>query len=299
MKVNVAQVAEIVSDTDTAFYREHGYWISPPLFDNDEITEMRTAVNNTLEGKHDFDAFPFFQSYGNLEWMREQHRGENSPRLRNLENAWWVNQTFRQVVTNPVIGGICARLSGESEVRLVHDQALLKPPQSGAEDASPLGNVGWHQDAPFFAGIDVAHIISAWIALQNTNEQNGALHFMPGSNLWTVDDNALGFFDDDLARGRPSSSREIVATLPAGAISFHDGRLFHASGPNLSNAPRLSIALNMMAGEARFNCDLRVRNPDANRFLCAQLGPFAQDGQRLRAPHFPRLWPENNDITSG
>ena len=297
MRVTRDQLDQLITDADKAFYRQHGYWVSAPIFEPPEIEEMRTAVVDTLDGKRDFESTVFYQSPGNLEWMRERYEGKDSMRLRNLENAWWVNEVFRRVVTNPIIGGMAALLTDEPEIRLVHDQALMKPaplPGGGRE----IGNVGWHQDAPFFAGIDVPRIITAWIALQQTNERNGTLRFLDGSNNLPAGEDALGFFDADLTGGHPNAQARVesVVNISAGAVSFHDGLTFHASGPNLSDAPRLSIALNMMAGHAYFDPDLRMRNPDANRFLCAQLGPFAKRGQRLGAPYFPRLWPENTDI---
>jgi len=297
MRVTVEQLDQLITDADKTFYEQHGHWVSAPIFEEFEVAEMRTAVFDTLDGKRDFDSMVFYQSPGNLEWMRERYEGNDSLRLRNLENAWWVNKVFRRVVTNPVIGAMAALLTDELEVRLVHDQALMKPaqpPRTGSE----IGNVGWHQDAPFFAGVDVPRIITAWIALQATDERNGTLRFLDGSNTQRADEDALGFFEADLAGRRPETETcvESVVNIPAGAVSFHDGLTFHASGPNFSEAPRLSIALNMMAGPAYFNPELRMRNPDANRFLCAQLGPFAEKGQRLGAPYFPRLWPENTDI---
>jgi len=300
MRVTVEQFDQLITDTDKAFYRQRGYWVSPVLFEEHEVVEMRAAVRDTLDGKRDFDSMIFYQSPGNLVWMNERYAGKDSSRLRNLENAWWVNKVFRHVATNPVIGGMAALLTDEPEIRLVHDQALLKPAQP-RQDSSDIANVGWHQDAPFFAGIDVPQIITAWIALQTTDEQNGGLRFLEGSNKLRADEDALGFFDADLAGNTPETEScvESVVTIPAGAVSFHDGLTFHASGPNFSPAPRLSIALNMMAGYAYFDPELRTRNPAANGFLCAQLGPFAQRGQRLGPPHFPRLWPENTDIRTG
>ena len=297
MRATVEQLGQLVTDHDKAFYGQNGYWVSAPLFEEIEIAQMRAAVFATLDGERDFDSMIFYQSPGNLEWMRECYEGKESLRLRNLENAWWVNKEFRRVVTNPVIGGMAALLTGEPEIRLVHDQALMKPGQPDGS-GSEVGNVGWHQDAPFFAGIEVPRIITAWIALQDTDERNGTLHFLDGSNNLRADEDALGFFEADLAGGRPHAKMcsESVVNIPAGAVSFHDGLTFHASGPNISESPRVSIALNMMAGHAYFNPGLRMQNPDANRFLCAQLGPFAKKGQKLGAPHFPRLWPENTDL---
>ena len=298
MRATVEQLDQLITDTDKAFYRQHGYWVSAPIFEEFEVAEMRTAVFNTLDGKRDFESMVFYQSPGNLAWMRERYEGKDSLRLRNLENAWWINKVFRRLVTNPVIGGMAALLTDQPEIRLVHDQSLMKPAQPRGA-GSEIGNVGWHQDAPFFAGIDVPQIITAWIALQHTDERNGALRFLDGSNNARADEDALGFFEADFDR-RPETETcvESVVNVPAGAVSFHDGLTFHASGPNFSDGPRLSIALNMMAGLAYFNPELRMRNPDANRFLCAQLGPFAKRGQRLSAPYFPRLWPKNTDIES-
>ena len=83
---------------------------------------------------------------------------------------------------------------------------------------------------------------------------------LKGSHKWGLIKDAAGFANKDLRASEKRFSQgdrrwveDAMCTLKAGQVSFHTGLTFHGSGPNRTEAPRLSIALNMMPGGTTYN----------------------------------------------
>ena len=78
-----------------AEYNERGYWISPKMFDEKEVEELRAAVMRIVRGEKDFDCMHFgFPPRFDLE---KKH-------LVQVLNGWWVNRKIRELLERPEIG---------------------------------------------------------------------------------------------------------------------------------------------------------------------------------------------------
>ncbi|MDP6153420.1 MAG: phytanoyl-CoA dioxygenase family protein [Phycisphaeraceae bacterium] len=280
-----------VSDEDANRYRVDGFWISPVLFDDREITELRNELMRTARRERDFDS-SYWDGF-------EPNYDPNSVGLTHIVNAWRVNARIREVTTLPVLGAIASKLTGEPELRLVHDQLIIKPGQGSDKDADPQGNVGWHQDAAHWTVFNTTDFITAWVALQDTDEANGCVRFARGSNQWGLRPDAHSFANRDLEGLQQKYShdgqrqwRDTPAVLKAGQASFHSGLTFHGSAANTTSAPRLSVVVNMMPGGTTYNESGRnhgtystINSPDGVP------GPHVKDGEPCTDPLFPRIWP--------
>jgi len=116
---------------------------------------------------------------------------------------------------------------------------------------SPM-HVTWHQDATYF-GLNKPDVVTAWVALTDSTESNGAMEFVPGSHKKDQLPHRDTFAADNLlSRGQEivvtvdESLRQVV-TLHPGEISLHHGRLVHKSPPNLSHSRRLGFAIRYIA----------------------------------------------------
>ena len=115
--------------------------------------------------------------------------------------------------------------------------------------------------------------------------------FVEGSHKWGLIRDAAGFANKDLHASEKRFSQgdrrwmETPCILKAGQVSFHTGLTFHGSGPNRTDAPRLSIALNMMPGGTTYNQHGR------DNLIGAQLGPYVKHGDPCTDPFFPRIGP--------
>ncbi len=281
----VAVSAVDITDEILAEYNERGYWISPKLFDDDEIAELRHELMRVMKGDFEYDCRP--------QWG-PQHNPDSTD-MEQYVNGWWGNARIRELIRHEVIADVASRLLGLDTIRLFHDQLLYKPGLdneegfTGRAEAGPIeGNVGWHQDYAHWTQIRSDAHCSAWIALQDTDEVGGCMVFIPGSHRWGMIEDAAGFGDKDLKALREKHTSEAErewaeepCIIKAGHVSFHTGLVMHGSGPNYKKDPRLSIVLNMMADGATYHKD-GWPHPFAPLF-----GPYVKEGDPLSEPWFP------------
>lgn len=272
-----------VTDDDVAEYWQRGYWISPKLLSDQQIDVIRHAEQRVWAGNFDTDAMP--------EYSEAIKPSYEAGALRQCCNAWWLSDEVRNVVTNPHIGRIGARLMKVSAVRLWHDQMLYKP-GLGPDGDSNRGNVGWHQDYGFWQCTSTSNMITAWIALQDTDLTNGGMRTIVGSHNWGLIKDSNTAFELDLETLRQRFSSEDhewidePCILKAGQASFHHALCFHGSGPNLTNDPRMCLVIHMMPED----CTYRGRSQHHPNLIA--LGPNQRIGQKFDSPHFPILWQE-------
>ena len=227
---------ETVTDAQVAFYQENGF----------------VQVNNVLT--------PLELAAMQEEIDRIYTRGEGgihthvagSPYSKVLDqrvNIWRDNPVVRAYVTTPRFAEMARRLAGVSGVRLWHDQALLKQPG----DSRPTP---WHQDLPYWP-MNEAGALSMWMALDDVDERNGAMSFIPGSqrvgalpgiNLVDPQDIFAAVPKGELAGTTP-----VTATLRAGSCTFHDGLCFHYASANTTDRPRRAMVVIYMPDGTTFN----------------------------------------------
>ncbi len=108
--------------------------------------------------------------------------------------------------------------------------------------------VSWHQDSTYW-GLNKPDVVTAWVALSDSNASNGAMGFIPGTHKVdqiphrdTFDKNNL------LTRGQEvavdvDASQAVTITLEPGEMSLHHVRLVHGSPANPSNDRRIGFAI--------------------------------------------------------
>lgn len=116
--------------------------------------------------------------------------------------------------------------------------------------------VSWHQDLRYW-GLDSDAEVSAWVALSPVMAANGCMRFVPGSHAGELLPHRDTFAGDNfLTRGQEAAveiddGETIPVPLMPGQVSFHHGRLLHASGPNRSDERRIGMAINYIATDVR------------------------------------------------
>ena len=267
------------TDDDLDFFHENGYWLSPRLIDEDQIAALRRAHDALFRAERDFDVCGF--------WGPLEPAGADSPGLRQCNNGWWFNAEIRKLVTSPLIGAIAARFLQTSEVRLWHDQVLWKP-GLGPQGPSLEGNVGWHQDYRSWKASTTPRMLTVNVVLQDTDLALGAMQVIHGSHKWGLIEGKGGFSDPDLEKLKAQYLAEghgwepVTCKLGAGCASFHHSLTIHGSGPNLSAAPRLSIAIHLQSADCSYS-----GNWHSN---VMGLGPNARVGQLFTGDWWPVLW---------
>ena len=221
-------------------YEAEGQWTSPLLFTPAEITRFLDATERVVAGCHRSGRAPTLC----LPFEPGPHD------LRKIDNAWWADPDLAALATDARLGEIAAALLRASSVRLWQDQLLYKPPGGPSETT-----IGWHQDwASWDTVASHAAFVTAWVAFDDVDDDNGAMQIIPASHTWGLVPGASNFFGTDrdaqLARlgdGRAVETRSIV--MRAGQVSFHHPLTFHGSGPNTSDRMRRSLAIHFADAE--------------------------------------------------
>jgi ectoine hydroxylase-related dioxygenase (phytanoyl-CoA dioxygenase family) len=103
----------------------------------------------------------------------------------------------------------------------------------------------WHQDEAYWPPEFTYQAVGAWMPLDDTDEDNGCLWFIPGAHRQDVlphrhigDDPAVhGLFTDQV-----DPSPAVAVPLRAGGVTFHHPRMLHHSGPNRTDRQRRALA---------------------------------------------------------
>ena len=278
--------ARMPSSEDVAFYRTHGYWISPPLFSSDEIDEVLYGVERFYAGDYDFHLVDRLDNFSG--WKPEDGDG-----LRLNDYVSLRNRELSDVALHRLIGAIGARLSDSRTVRLWHDQLIYKP---GADVGCTAG-VGWHTDSSYWLTCASREMLTAWIPLHDVDEAIGTLQVVPGSQAWSGDILMRGFHVktlDDLAKCRPDHEGALKAlplVLKKGQVSFHHCHTIHGSGPNTTSRPRQSISVHLQDERNHYRAGMQLDGAPAwhrNDVLCRKRNGIPD----YTDPDFcPMLWP--------
>ncbi len=200
--------------------------------------------------------------------------GQERAPVQQVVNIWQASPAFRRLLEHPRIVAEAVQLTGARELRVWHDQIQYKPPRTG-------GTTHWHQDAPTWPVITPDVQVTAWVALDDVDLNNGCMWMVPGSHRWgTV--------------SLPDPGEELPAThgghdvqaeprpVRAGHVHYHHCLTWHASFPNRSDGPRRAIAIHYM--------------PEQTRYVQAgehPMKPFVgvTDGAQLAGDAFPQVYP--------
>jgi hypothetical protein len=180
--------------------------------------------------------------------------GRDRPDLtRQICNGWKSDYTVAGLVLRAEVGRLCAQLAGWPGARLAQDNVIWKPP-----GARPLG---FHQDDSYNGWIDPPHMLTCWIALDDTSAAGGTIEYVRGSHRWPVSPPIRQFhapedYRKELreAAAQVGLSPELVPVeVPAGGCAFHDGGTWHGSDSNRADKPRRSAVAHCMSSAAKFH----------------------------------------------
>ena len=151
--------------------------------------------------------------------------------------------------------------------------------------------VSWHQDASYWP-LTPSTVVSAWLAIDDTDVANSAMHVIPGSHhhaqltfrdSTATENNVLvQTVDNTAGYGDPPVALE----MRAGQISLHSDWILHGSEPNRSNRRRCGPAMRYLS------TDVRAYNGwNANSIWCRGTDPTSHwanhprpDGELIPTP---------------
>ena len=199
---------ESVTGKSPSTFSQNGFLMAESIFTAEEMAACKTAAKELVEKASG--------PSGVHVWMCDT-----------------IPPLFESISCDPRMSAILRPLMG-SPIEFLSAKPVFKSPS--VHFASP-----WHQDQAYWGG---ATKLSAWIALEDAEPENGCLRVIPGSHLRKWDHAAVrdvrGFSnriaDDDLADEQITD----VEMKRGDVLVFHD-RLLHSSHPNQSGRERWSF----------------------------------------------------------
>lgn len=123
--------------------------------------------------------------------------------------------------------------------------------------------------------------ITAWVALDDAEADNGCMSMVPGSHLWGNKQQAIDLLAEDGLlpeefEGHPLHM--IMCPVKKGHVHFHHSLTWHGSGTNHSSRPRRAIAIHFITERTTFDAS---GNHVMKQFITVQ------DGEVLKGELFP------------
>lgn len=116
------------------------------------------------------------------------------------------------------------------------------------KDARDPAFVSWHQDSTYW-GLSAPDVVTAWVALSESNKSNGAMQVVPRTHLLDQIPHRDTFSEHNLlTRGQEvavdvDESQAVSIELEPGEMSLHHVRIVHGSPPNASDKRRIGYAI--------------------------------------------------------
>ncbi len=151
------------------YFNENGYLRIPQIYTPEEIGAMERELDQLIQD----------WATTNMGWTGPWRQVYMSPdveqrsMLTHLHDLHFYSEAWCRAVTHPHLAEALADLLGPN-VELHHTTLHIKPPETGMP--FPL-----HQDSPFYRH-EAFGYVDAVVHLDDTNDENGCLRFVPGSH---------------------------------------------------------------------------------------------------------------------
>lgn len=260
----------MLSPEQISEFKQQGYLRGSKVLTDAEVEALRADVERVIADRARSDV--------PQPVLCHNFTGNDDAPVWQIVNIWEASEAYAKLIRHPVICEEIAQLTGAQELRIWHDQIQYKPAAKGGVNM-------WHQDAPLWPIIAPMTEVTAWVALDDVDVDNGCMSMVPGSHLWGDHMHRLHLWKD-FYKDVPSEfegHRVTVRTCPVkkGEVHFHHGLTWHGSHANTSGRPRRAIALHYMPGETRYVA--------SGEHVMKRFAEVA-DGEKMQGRHFPLVW---------
>ena len=159
-------------------------------------------------------------------------------------NAHLISPLLDEVTHNPKILNAVESLIGKN-ILVCGTTLFIKNPHE-------TGFVSYHQDAKYI-GLEPHNWVTAWVAITDSNEENGCMKMWSGSHKDNLKDHDQMFNEGNLlTRGQtvnnvPKKNLKSLI-LTAGQMSLHHPKVVHGSELNKSNDRRIGFVIQSYIG---------------------------------------------------
>jgi phytanoyl-CoA hydroxylase len=252
-------------------YKRSGFVNGGPVLDDATVERLQAEVLRVIDDREN-RAVPQPVRLSNLS-------GDEAHPIWQIVNIWEASPAFKALVTNPQIAEMAAQLSGAKQLRIWHDQIQYKPKELG-------GRLHWHQDSPLWRTLQPKDAqITAWVALDDAEADNGCMYMVPGSHGWGDQQAQIDTLPDGALLPESFEGHAVhfvMCPVKKGHVHFHHSLTWHGSGTNHSSRPRRAIAIHFMTDRTCY---------DASGEHIMKAFITVPDGAPLQGEAFPLVWP--------
>ncbi len=215
-ETSVDKVHKVLSGSQVEAFRRNGYHFPIRVMPEALALELRAKLE-AFEARHGLV-------------MKTLYR--NKPHLVFK----WLNDLMRlPAILDPIedlYGGNLLAWSSSFFIKEPHDPAYIS----------------WHQDSTYW-GLSHPDVVTAWVALSESDEPSGVMRVLPGSHLIEQLPHKDTFARDNLlTRGQEvqvdvDEAKVVDLPLSPGEMSLHHVRIVHGSRANRSDRRRIGVAI--------------------------------------------------------
>ncbi len=230
----------MLSPEQIATFHKNGFVNGGPVLSDAEVEALRGEITRVIDERERTDIAQPVRII-NL-------TGNDATPVWQIINIWQASAPFHTLIAQPQIVEGLAELTEASALRIWHDQIQYKPAQIGGVNM-------WHQDAPLWPILAPMTEVSAWVALDDVDVDNGCMSMVPGSHRWGNHEAWLESLPNYEAMPTEFEGHTVnVVRCPVkkGEVHYHHALTWHGSHANTSGRPRRAIALHFMTQDTRF-----------------------------------------------
>jgi ectoine hydroxylase-related dioxygenase (phytanoyl-CoA dioxygenase family) len=222
-----------ISSEQILEFQTKGHTLTRGLLNSEEVRAYREVIVDAADRY-------------NTEKRKLEERDTYGKAFLQIMNLWRVDEGVKKFVLAKRFAKVAADLMGVSNVRLYHDQALLKEPGGGPTP--------WHQDQ-YYWPIDTMNTVTMWMPLVDINVDMGMLTFASGSHLkgrvfdFEISDESEEEFDQYVKEHQFPITR--ATEMKAGDATWHYGYTIHNAPGNKSDKMREVMTIIYVADGAR------------------------------------------------
>src|SRR5437867_3394983 len=159
-----------LAEEQIAFFHTHGYLAGIRVLDDEQNETLRAELTELVSPDHPGHGL-FYEFHSN-------ESTDPGTVLFHALGAWRIAPDPHDLLWNPAFLMPASQLL-RGAVRFWHDQLFCKPAHHG-------GVVAWHQDYSYWTRTEPMAHLSCWIGLDDSTQENGCVHYVPGSHRWQL-----------------------------------------------------------------------------------------------------------------
>jgi chlorinating enzyme len=192
-----------------------------------------------------------------IDVLSKQEANEIRQEIETIEKKWpnaleGIGRNYVHLIS-PVFNKVCLNNKILDAVEsIIGKNILICGTTLFIKNVNEKGFVSFHQDAKYI-GLEPHNWVTAWIAVTDSNEENGCMRVWPGSHKENLKNHEQKFDENNLlTRGQTIENVPLEETdsvvLEAGQMSLHHPTVVHGSGLNKSNDRRIGFVIQSYIG---------------------------------------------------